>query len=185
MLMVATRGVAVCDSPLDWPNAHRARLNGLHVTPATEVPVQFKPSRAAEIEKDISADLKLDEHVSAAIFKEEVQDRLACTSWSLVTGDVVEGICDKARYADLVILGQYERQGRPEGHPLPIAHSVVPKCGRPVLVVPGAISAAALTRVAVVWDPQSGSHQNHSRCLAAVASIAVRANCNRETESRY
>lgn len=36
--------------------------------------------------------------------------------------------------ADLVILGQY--QGPQLAHPLPIAHSVVSRCGRSVLVVP-------------------------------------------------
>jgi nucleotide-binding universal stress UspA family protein len=96
--------------------------------------------------------LELDAHASAVMFKEEAEHLLPDASWSKVTGDIINGVCDKARYADLVILGQYESQGRPENHPLPTAHSVISRCGRPVLVVPSSVCASALTRVAVVWD---------------------------------
>jgi nucleotide-binding universal stress UspA family protein len=72
--------------------------------------------------------------------------------WFEAAGDVVKGISEKARYADLVILGQYERQGVPETHPLPIAHSVLSRCGRPVLVVPAVAEANSLARIALAWD---------------------------------
>jgi nucleotide-binding universal stress UspA family protein len=130
----------------------RARLSGLHVTPPVEVPVQFKPSMVDRIAEEIAETLASDARVSATIFKEEAQRRLPDTDWFEATGDVVDGICGKARYADLVILGQYERQGRPENHPFPAAHSVISKCGRPVLVVPRAADGGEFTRVAVVWD---------------------------------
>jgi nucleotide-binding universal stress UspA family protein len=65
---------------------------------------------------------------------------------------MVQGICDRARYADLVILGQYEWQGPPETYPLPIAHSVVLRCRRPVLVVPAVVQPSAFTRIALAWD---------------------------------
>jgi hypothetical protein len=63
-----------------------------------------------------------------------------------------QGISHRARYADLVILGQYEWQGSPETHPLPIAHPVVLRCGRPVLVVPAAVQQSALARIAIAWE---------------------------------
>jgi nucleotide-binding universal stress UspA family protein len=77
---------------------------------------------------------------------------LADTSWFEAAGDLVSGISEKARYADLVILGQYESQGSPETHPLPIAHSVVLRCGRPVLVVPAVVQPTTLERIALAWD---------------------------------
>ena len=57
--------------------------------------------------------LKLAANARAAreAFKEEVAQPLADTRWFEADGDIVDGICDRARYADLVILGQYERQG--------------------------------------------------------------------------
>src|ERR1019366_2747814 len=113
-----------------------ARLSGLHVTPPADVPPLYKPSRVVEVAAEISSELALDAREAATTFSEEATRRLANACWFEAAGDVVEGISDKARYADLIILGQYERQGSPERHPLPIAHSVVLRCGRPVLVVP-------------------------------------------------
>jgi nucleotide-binding universal stress UspA family protein len=129
-----------------------ARLSGLHVTPPAEVPPRYKPSLVAEVAADLSSRLALDAGAAATIFSEEASQRLADVSWFEAAGDVVQGISEKARYADIVILGQYERQGAAEGHPLPIAHSVVLRCGRPVLVVPAVAAPNALANIAIAWD---------------------------------
>jgi nucleotide-binding universal stress UspA family protein len=129
-----------------------ARLSGLHMTPPAEVPPRYKPSRVAEVAAGISSKLALDTHAAATVFNEEATQWLADACWLEVTGGVVEGISDKARYTDLVILGQYEWQGSPESHPLPVAHSVVLRCGRPVLVVPAVMQSSALERIAVAWN---------------------------------
>ena len=129
-----------------------ARLTGLHVAPPAAVPPLYKPSLVAEVAAEISAKLALDARAAAAIFSEEATQRLADACWFAAEGDVVKGITDQARYADIVILGQYEWQGSPETDPLPVAHSVVLQCGRPVLVVPAAVQSCALARIAVAWD---------------------------------
>ena len=129
-----------------------ARLSGLHVTPPADVPPLYKPSRVVEVAAEISSELALDAREAATTFSEEATRRLANACWFETAGDVVEGISDKARYADLIILGQYERQGSPERHPLPIAHSVVLRCGRPVLVVPAVVQPSELEKIAVAWD---------------------------------
>jgi nucleotide-binding universal stress UspA family protein len=85
-------------------------------------------------------------------FSEEIAQRLTDTRWFEADGDVVDGICNSARYADLVILGQYEWQGPHVAHPLPIAHSVVSRCGRPVLVVPAAVGPISFARAAIAWE---------------------------------
>jgi nucleotide-binding universal stress UspA family protein len=126
-----------------------ARLSGLHVTTTAEVPPRYKPSRLAEADANVSERLAVDARAAAAIFGEEAPN----ASWFEASGDAVARITDRARYADLVILGQYEKQGVPQNNPLPIAHSVVLGCGRPVLVVPdGAEPRAVLARVAIAWD---------------------------------
>jgi nucleotide-binding universal stress UspA family protein len=125
-----------------------ARLTGLHVTPPTEIPPRYKPSRLAEIAADVSERLDQDARAAAAIFGEEAPD----ARWFEVNGEAVPHISDKSRYADLIILGQYEAQGVTERHPLPIAHSVVLKCGRPVLVVPNVVQPRALARAAIAWN---------------------------------
>ena len=106
--------------------------------------------------------------VARGAFSEEVTQRLTDTKSTEANGDVASAIIDSSRYADLVILGQYEWQGPHLSHPLPIAHSVVLGCGRPVLVVPGVFGPNSLARVAVAWD---GSREavravhERSRCL--------------------
>ena len=129
-----------------------ARLSGLHVTPPAEVRPRYKASRVDRAAAGISAKLAADARAAAAIFSEEATRHLADSSWFAVAGDVVEGISEKARYADLVVVGQYEWQGTPERHPLPVAHTVVLRCGRPVLVVPAAVQPTALASTAIAWD---------------------------------
>lgn len=129
-----------------------ARLSGLHVTPPAEVAARYKPSLVAEVAAEVASRLALDARTAATIFSEEAARRLAGASWFEAAGDVVQEITDKARYADMVIVGQYESQGPPETHPLPIAHSIVLRCGRPVLVVPTAVQPSALAQVALAWD---------------------------------
>ena len=129
-----------------------ARLSGIHVTPTAEVPPLYKPSQVANVAAGLSSKLAMAAQSAATAFSEEVTGRMADVRWFEMEGDVVQSISDKARYADLVILGQYESQGSPETHPLPIAHSVVLKCGRPVLVVPATAKQSSLARIVVAWD---------------------------------
>jgi nucleotide-binding universal stress UspA family protein len=133
-----------------------ARLSGIHVTPPPDVPLKFKPSHIASAAAEIALKLALDARAAATLFTEETKQRLEGACWFEAAGNVVEGICEKARYADLVIVGQYEWQAPLETHPLPIAHALSLQCGRPVLVVPADMQSSAFDRVAIAWD---GSRQ--------------------------
>ena len=84
-----------------------ARLSGLHVTPPVEMRPRYEPSRVDEVAAEISAKLASDARAAAAIFSEEATQQLADACWFAFAGDVVQGISEKARYADLVIIGQY------------------------------------------------------------------------------
>jgi nucleotide-binding universal stress UspA family protein len=129
-----------------------ARLNGLHEMPPPEVPPLYKPSQMDEATANMSLKLASKARAARKVFSEEVAQRLTDTRWFEADGDVVHGISDSARYADLVILGQYEWQGPHVSHLLPIAHSVVLRCGRPVLVVPATVGPISFARVAIAWD---------------------------------
>jgi nucleotide-binding universal stress UspA family protein len=129
-----------------------ARLSGLHVMPPPDVPPLYKPSQLDEAVADMSRKLAANARAAREAFKEEVAQRLSDTRWFEADGNVADGICDRARYADLVILGQYEWQGPHLAHPLPIAHAVVLRCGRPVLVVPAAVGPTSFARAAIAWD---------------------------------
>ena len=111
-----------------------------------------KPSRVAESLVNASRRLVLDARRAALIFREEADLRPIESTWQEAAGELVEGISHGARFADLLILGQYDQQVPVEAHPLPIAHSVLLKCGRPVLVVPPLIEPTIPARVVVAWD---------------------------------
>lgn len=128
------------------------RLSGLHVTPPAEAPPVYKPSVVAAAQHRISARLAQDAKAAETIFREEVMQYIPDARWIDAAGNVVQGVCAEARYADLVILGQYETQGPVERHPLPVAHAVVSRCGRPVLVVPAESGFCTFTKVAIAWD---------------------------------
>jgi len=129
-----------------------ARLTGLHVMPPPDVPPLYKPSQLDEAVANMSLKLAANARAAKEAFKGEVAQRLSDTRWFEADGDVADGICDRARYADLVILGQYEWQRPKVAHPLPIAHSVLLRCGRPVLVVPAAVGPISFARAAIAWD---------------------------------
>ena len=129
-----------------------ARLSGLHVTPPAEAQPFYKPSVLPRVEKQIAAKLAADARAAAAIFREETSERLPDALWFDADGDMVGGICARARYADMVILGQYEWQDPPQRHPLPVPNSVATRCGRPVLVVPADAPPTKLAKVVIAWD---------------------------------
>jgi nucleotide-binding universal stress UspA family protein len=129
-----------------------ARLSGLHVMPPPDVPPVYKLSQVDEAVANMSLKLASNARAAKKAFNEEVGQRLADSRWFESDGDMVHGISDSARYADLVILGQYEWQGPHTAHPLPIAHSVVSRCGRPVLVVPAAVEPTSFAQAAIAWD---------------------------------
>jgi nucleotide-binding universal stress UspA family protein len=129
-----------------------ARLSGLHVMPPPDVPPLYKPSQVDKAVANMSLKLASNARAAKRAFDEVAAQRLADMRWFESDGDVVDGISASARYADLVILGQYEWQGPHEAHPLPIAHSVVSRCGRPVLVVPATVGPISFARAAIAWD---------------------------------
>lgn len=129
-----------------------ACLHGLHVIPLAEVPPVYKASLVEEVAAQIDVEFMRKASAAAMEFEQAVHASVCTTSWSTVTGDIVQSISDKARCADLVIVDQRERQGSPERHPLPISHAVAIRCGRPVLVVPAATVGLRLEKVAIAWD---------------------------------
>jgi nucleotide-binding universal stress UspA family protein len=71
----------------------------------------------------------------------------------MLRGGMAERICEEARFADLVIVGQYETEGSPERHPSSLADDVVVNCGRPLIVIPpGDLHFPKLGRVLCAYD---------------------------------
>lgn len=130
-----------------------ARLIGLHVKPPPNVAPGSVP--AGQIDAAVTqleAALTRDALVAKSIFIEVTANKSNKTQWIEANGDVAKAISCRAGFADIVIVGQDEIQEPPERHPLPIAHSVVLTCGRPVLVVPSCAITLVPERVVIAWD---------------------------------
>ena len=139
----------------------KARLNGIHVTPPADVPPVYKPSQIDAASEILEGRLSADAKAAAAVFQSETAGTSIKTTWSSVAGDIAHEVSLAARCNDLVIVGQYEWQGPATSHPLPVAHSVVTHCGRPLLIVPAAVSSDPMTSAIIAWD---GSRE----CVRAV-----------------
>lgn len=138
-----------------------ARLNGIHVTPPADIPPVYKPSQIDAASEFLESSLSADAKAAEAVFQSETAGMSIKTTWSSVAGEIAHEISLAARYVDLVIVGQYEWQEPITSHPLPVAHSVVTHCGRPLLIVPATVSSDPMTSAIIAWD---GSRE----CVRAV-----------------
>ena len=136
----------------DVAERHQARLTGLHVLAAVDVPPCYKPSKIEHVAAALEERAADNTLTSEELFKSVASSRPAPALWQALEGEMARGICNLARWSDLVILGQYERQDAAERHPLSLAEEVAADCGRPVLVVPAAVSSGHMRRALIAWD---------------------------------
>lgn len=136
----------------DLAERHQARLTGVHVTAPVDVPPYYKPSMVDQVATALEYHATLDAQVSEQLFEAAASARSTPTLWRAADGAMSVAICKLARWSDLVVLGQYEREGTVERHPFSLAQAVAVDCGRPVLVVPAAIGNERMSRALVAWD---------------------------------
>lgn len=130
---------------------HGAHLTAAHVVPPPDTPTVFKPSMV-----ESATEAQEERDASDADQARQYFDRLPLSdvpaAWLNLSGDLAPELTKAARYADLVIVGQYERQHPVERHPLSLPESLVLECGRPVLVVPGRVEVPQIRRALIAWD---------------------------------
>lgn len=136
----------------DLAERMEACLTGAHIRPPAEIGPHFKPSQVELAATELRGKLDRDLDAARGIFAQAIRDRSIVTHWREADGDFATGVTAAARYADIVILGQDEDQAPLEMHPLPVAHSVVLKCGRPVLVVPALAHKLVPSHAVIAWD---------------------------------
>jgi len=130
---------------------HSAHLTAAHVVPPPDAPTVFKPSMiesATEAQEERGAS----DADHARRYFDQLPASEVLAAWLDLSGDLAPELAKAARYADLVIVGQYERQTPVERHPLSLAESLVLECGRPVLVIPGHVDMPHIRRVLIAWD---------------------------------
>ncbi|HUI22718.1 MAG TPA: universal stress protein, partial [Methylocella sp.] len=138
---------------LDLARRFGARLSGLHVVPDPDVPPYFKPSaveRIAEIYRENAREAAV---LAEAHFRETTRDIDTVTAWQTVEGDMARALAERARFADLVLLGQYDTENPPTISAFLLPEKVVIDAGTPILVVPTRGTFDGIGRhVLVTWD---------------------------------
>lgn len=130
-----------------------AGLSGLHVIPEPDVPPYFKPSVVERIAKIYAENAKVAADLAKVLFDEETKDAHVATAWGCVTGDMEELIAERARFADLLVLGQFDTENPPTISAFLLPAKVVFGSPAPILVVPNADKFSDVGRHALIaWD---------------------------------
>ena len=132
-----------------------AHLVGLHA-PAVENLIPAVPGAPVPMAAIASVEQHRQEREAAARRRFDAAARRhpdIVGEWRGSAGLEVEETCLSARFADLIIVGQYEPEGAPGGMSPSFAEDLVLESGRPVLIIPYAGKFGEVgKRVMVAWD---------------------------------
>ena len=130
-----------------------ARLSGLHIVPDPDVPLYFKPSaveRIAEIYRESARQAAV---LAEANFRDATKGIDIVTVWASVQGNMAQQLAERARFADLLLLGQSDTENPPTISAFSLPEKVVVDAGTPILVVPTQSAFDDIGRhVLVTWD---------------------------------
>jgi nucleotide-binding universal stress UspA family protein len=130
-----------------------ARLCGLHVTPDPDVPPYFKPSAVARIAKLYRESAREAAVLAEAHFREAIKGLDVDAAWQSIEGDIAGVLAERARFSDLLVLGQYDTENPPTIAAFTTPEKVVVDAGTPILVVPTRGSFDDMGRhILVAWD---------------------------------
>ncbi|HEV2187412.1 MAG TPA: universal stress protein [Stellaceae bacterium] len=113
-----------------------ARLSGLHVIPKPDVPPYFKPSVVERVAKIYSQNAKVAAAQAETLFREETRAGGITSTWECTAGDMEELIAERARFADLLVLGQFDTENPPTISSFLLPAKVVFGSAAPILVIP-------------------------------------------------
>jgi nucleotide-binding universal stress UspA family protein len=132
-----------------------ANLSGLHVIPEPDVPPYFKPSVVDRIAKIYAKNAREAANLAEALFREETKHAGSTTTaaWGCAAGDMEETIAERARFADLLVLGQFDTENPPTISAFLLPAKVVFGAAAPVLAVPNSGSFSDVGKHALIgWD---------------------------------
>jgi len=123
--------------------------------PVTQIPASGASTGAAAIgvmEPVTSAPRGMAQaEIAAEHFRETLRLNMIGGDWHMLDGGKSAELIELGKTTDLVVAGQFERQGRGRTQPRP--EDIALGCGRPVLIMPYAGNFPTIgTRVLVAWD---------------------------------
>lgn len=146
-------GAARVETAIALAGMFGAKLTGLHVTPEVDISPGLPLAQVDALLEGAGETLTREARHAKELFRTSVDAAGVAHAYLSAGGDVPTHIAQAARYADLVVVGQYEHQGSAIHHPLPICHAVSVRCGRPVLVFPARSERIErLSRALIAWD---------------------------------
>lgn len=152
---------------VDVARQHGAHLIGMHVRQPFQTPIFTDASAAMDaLYASYEETARTDEAASAAIFQKTTGGIGGSSEWRSVTGMVDECLIEAGRYADLIVLGQYDPEALPVTTSSDLVERVAMATERPTLIVPH-IGAAKPPggNVMVCWN---GSRESVRAVTAAL-----------------
>jgi nucleotide-binding universal stress UspA family protein len=141
------RGVAV-----DLARTHEAHLTALYIIPGSQIPSYIQ----VDIPDEVLVEQRRRVHEVAEAAKTEFLDlgerEGISVEWRTLEGVAIEQAELHARYFDLIVVGQWDRE-HPTAGIHDIAEDLVMTAGRPVLTIPYAGEFPHVgERILVAWD---------------------------------
>lgn len=133
--------------------AHGAHLVGLHVRHDLQLPGAITADIGGQLAQVFRQHFDGGEQSARSAFERVAADAGLSREWRSVTGDVLKLVSLHARYADLVVVGQADREDGTIASESGLAEHLVLAAGTPVLVVPRCGDFASVgARVLVAWN---------------------------------
>lgn len=132
---------------------HGARLTGLYVRSAPHVPQFVMSQLGPEVARAQRQFAQEESSKARSLFEEVVAQADILSEFRSPEGDLLESLVLHARYSDIVVLGQYDRQDDDMADEREAADQVIMDSGRPVLIVPYAGHFPVIgEKVLVAWN---------------------------------
>ena len=122
---------------LDLAGRFDSHVVGVHVRQRFEAPMFTDGSASMDsLYKSYEEAVKADEAAALAVFKSATGGKRISSAWRVINGYAEEELAAQARYADLVVVGQYDPQSEPMATPADLVEKLALKSERPLLVMP-------------------------------------------------
>ncbi len=152
---------------VDVARQHGAHLIGMHVRQPFQTPIFTDASAAMDaLYASYEETARTDEAASAAIFQKATAGIGGSSEWRSVAGMVDECLIEAGRYADLIVLGQYDPDALPVTTTSDLVERVAMATERPTLIIPHiGVTKAPGGNVMVCWN---GSRESVRAVTAAL-----------------
>ncbi len=130
-----------------------AAITGLHVIPTPNVPPYFKPSAIDRITKIYEKNAQIAAERAEVLFRDETAHAGPAILWECLAGDLDVMIAERARFADLLLLGKFDTENPPMISAFLLPAKVVLGAAAPIIVVPNiGLFDDVGQHVLIAWD---------------------------------